>query len=371
MRVGLMAAEFGAGNGWSTYSLNLIRQLRAAGIKTTVITAHNSRAVDFEIHPLLPAVTPPERFILAKSIRRFYALRRLLRDCDVIHAAIEPYAFLAAAVAGKRPLFVTAHGSYVNLPRLRPFPAGQLYRAAFRRAELICVSRHTAAVARQQMSDARVHVIHNGVDAARFLNPPPLDAPKKAPTVIAVGEVKPRKGTLPLVEAMAKVREQMPQAQCLIMGQLPASPYTAQVQAAIARLDLRGAVHLMGRVDDGLMRAWMTAADALALPAMNDGLWFEGFGLTLLEAGAAGTAVVGTDGCGVADAIEDGVTGLIVAQDKVAEELPRALLALLSNPERAARMGEAGRRRAQEQSWESVARQVTALYRQAIFTPSA
>lgn len=366
MRVGLIAAELGARHGWSTYSLNLIRQLRAAGASTTVIAPRSSRAVDFEIHPLLPNVAPPERFILFKSMRQFLAVRRLLRGCDVIHAAIEPFAVLAAAVAGRRPLFVTAHGSYVNLPRLRPFPVSQFYRMAFRRAELICVSRHTAAVARQQMPDVRAHVINNGVDAERFLRPP-LNVDKKTPTVIAVGEVKPRKGTLQLVEAMAQVRQQIPPAQCLIMGRAQSgSPYTAQVQAAIERLDLKNTVHLMGAVDDDLMRAWMAAADVLALPAMNDGLWFEGFGLALVEAGAAGTAVVGTDGCGVADAIEDGVTGLIVSQDNVDDELPRALTALLSNPERAAQMGAAGRKRAQAQSWTAVVRQVMTLYQQAM-----
>ena len=367
MRVGLLAAELGGANGWSTYSLNLIRQLRAAGIAATVIAARNSLDVDFDIHPLLPTVSPPERLTLFKSMRQTFAVRRLLRNCDVIHAAIEPFAVLAAAAAGRRPLFVTAHGSYVNLPRMRRFPVGQFYKAAFMRSRLICVSRHTAAVARQQMPDVRATVINNGVDAARFLDPPPLRVDKKAPTVIAIGEIKPRKGTLQLVTAMARVRQQIPQAQCLIMGHPQyGSAYTARVQETIDRLDLQDNVHLLGRVDDSLMRAWLAAADALALPAMNDGWWFEGFGLTVYEAGAAGTAVVGTDGCGVADAIEHGVSGLIVSQDNVAEELPRALTALLSDPARAAQMGAAGRRRAQRQSWEAAAQQVIRLYQQAL-----
>ena len=367
MRVGLIAAELGSRNGWATYSLNLIRQLQARGIPTTVVTARNSAALDFEIHPLLPTVSPPERLTSVKSMRQAWAVRRLLKHCDVIHATIEPFAVLAAAVAGERPLFVTAHGSYVNLPRMRPFPVNQLYRAAFRRSGLICVSRYTADVAKRQLPAVRVHVINNGVDVARFLHPPPLRPPKKAPTVIAVGEIKPRKGTLQLVKAMARVRERMPQAQCLIMGQPQyGSAYTARVQVAIERLHLKDSVHLLGLVDDSLMRAWLAAADVLALPAMNDGLWFEGFGLVLYEAGAAGTAVVGTDGCGVADAIEHGLTGLIVSQDNVDAELPRALLELLSNPTKAAQMGAAGRHRAKQQSWDAVARQVIALYQQAL-----
>ena len=68
------------------------------------------------------------------------------------------------------------------------------------------------------MESARVHVINNGVDVARFLKPPTLRVEKRGPTVITAGGVKPRKGTLQLVEAIAVVRGRLPQVQCLIMG---------------------------------------------------------------------------------------------------------------------------------------------------------
>ena len=366
MRVGLLTADLSAKNGWATYSLNLIRQLQAQSIAVTVVCARNSTAVDFEIHPLLPTVTPPERHTFIKSMARIPQVKGLLRDCDIVHSTIEPYAILAAAV-GERPLFVTAHGSYVNLPRMRPFPVGNLYRRAFERAQLICVSQYTAQVAREQMPGARVHVINNGVDVARFLEPPALPLGKRGPTVITAGGVKPRKGTLQLVEAIAVVRERLPQVQCLIMGSPQrGSAYTAKVERRIDALGLRDNVRIMGFVEDELMRAWFSAADVFALPAINDGLWFEGFGLVLVEAGAAGTAVVGTDGCGVADAIEHGETGLIVSQANVANELPRALLEILENPQKAAKMGAAGRLRAQSQTWASVAEQVIELYQRAL-----
>ena len=218
MRIGLITPDLSTRNGWATYSLNLIRKIQARGIATTVVSARNSPAVDFEIHPLLPTVTPPERHTFLKTMRQVPRVRRLLGDCDIVHCTIEPYAILGAAVAGRRPLFVTAHGSYINLPRMRRFPVGHLYRRAFQRADLICVSNYTAQVAKAQMPRARVHVINNGVDAERFLEPPPLQVDKSGPTVVTAGGIKARKGTLELVEAMALVRERMPQAQCLIMG---------------------------------------------------------------------------------------------------------------------------------------------------------
>ena len=193
------------------------------------------------------------------------------------------------------------------------------------------------------MPRIRVHVINNGVDASRFLEPPALQVEKSAPTIITAGGIKPRKGTLQLVEALAVVRERLPSVQCLIMGNPGiGSAYTNLVQRRITELNLADNVRIMGFVEDDLMRAWFAAADVCALPAMNDGMWFEGFGLVLLEAGAAGTAVVGTDGCGVADAIEDGVSGLIVSQANVAEELPRALLELLEDPGKSRAHGRGG-----------------------------
>jgi len=363
MRIGLLTSDLSLGNGWATYSLNLTRQLRERGVAATVVCARNSPAVEFEAHPLLPAVAPPERHTFLKSMALVPRLRRILRDCDIVHSTIEPYAILAAAVARERPLFLTAHGSYVNLPRLRPFPVGEAYRRAFMQAELICVSQYTAQVARERMPGARARVINNGVDVARFLQPPSLQMEKRGPTVVSAGGVKPRKGTLQLVEAIAVVRERLPQVRCLIMGSLQrGSAYTAHVESRIDELGLRDNVRLMGFVDDDLLRAWLAAADVFALPAINDGLWFEGFGLVLVEAGAAGTAVVGTDGCGVADAIVHGETGLVVSQANVAAELPRALLELLSNPALAAKLGAAGRRRAQRQTWAAVAQRVIELY---------
>lgn len=367
MQIGLITSDLSTMNGWATYSLNLAQQLRAQGFDITVVCSRNSPPTDFPIHPVLPTVTPPERHTTIKSMLQLPRVRSLLRDCDIVHATCEPFAILASAVAGERPLFLTAHGSYVNLPRMRRFPVGQLYRRAFASAQLICVSAHTANVAREIVSAAPINVINNGVDAERFASAAEITVDKFAPTVVTAGGIKPRKGTLPLVEAIAVVRERLPQAQCLIMGNPQyGSAYTAKVQRRIAELNLQDSVHILGFVEEDLVHAWLAAADVVALPAMNDGMWFEGFGLILLEASAAGTAVVGTDNCGVADAIEHDVTGLIVSQENVAEELPRALLDLLEDPARAERMAAAGRRRAQAQTWKSVMNRVVEHYLEAL-----
>lgn len=371
MHIGFITSDLSFKNGWATHSLNLLLELHKQGIQTTIVTTTNCPDVDFEVHRWLPTVTPPERLTLAKSLLQAPRIRRLMADCDLIHATIEPFAPLAQVVAGQRPLFVTAHGSYVNLPRMRRFPVNDLYQRAFRRSQLICVSQYTAQVAQDIIPDIQTHVVNNGVDVTRFLHPPPLTEPKTRPTIITAGGIKPRKGTQQLVEAMAVVRQQIPDVQCLIMGNPnEKTSYSARVKETIQRLNLQDTVKIMGFVDDDLMRAWFGAADVFALPSINDGLWFEGFGLVVMEASAAGTAVIGTDKCGVADAIQHNETGLIVSQDNVAEELPQAILEILSNPERAKQMGEAGRVYAQTQTWETVVQQMIKLYQQSISSDS-
>ena len=266
------------------------------------------------------------------------------------------------------PLFVTAHGSYVNLPRLRPFPLGQMYRRAFLRAQLICVSRHTASVARGLLPGAKIQVINNGLDFQRFARAPAITVEKSAPTIVTVGEIKPRKGTLELVEAMALVRQRIPNAQCLIMGNPQSgSAYTAKVRRRIDELGLADNVFIMGFVDEELLRAWLAAADVFALPAKNDGLHFEGFGA--VDFGSER----GWRGCHQHGQIRHSRRYstwrhpvLVISQDNIAEALPRALLELLENPAKREKMAAAGRDYARTQSWRAAADQVIALYEQAL-----
>ena len=123
------------------------------------------------------------------------------------------------------------------------------------------------------------------------------------------------------------------------------------------------AVSLLGYVHDSTLLGWYGAAYVFVLPSINAGWKFEGYGIALIEASAASLPVIGTTDCGAEDAVEDGVTGLLVPQQNIDEALPAAILRLLSDPARAAQMGAAGRDKAQQQSWASVATQMIEIYR--------
>lgn len=365
MHLGLLAADLSHRHGWAHHCLSLIRALKRAGAQMTVITSRSSPEVDgIHQHRLLPDTNPMQKNLLLHSLRRAPEIGRLLRGCDLIHAMIEPYAPVGAWVAAGRPFVVTAHGSYIDLLTRRRKPVGTIYRWAFSRAQpIVCVSRYTASVIGDILPGARLEVIQNAVDPAHFVSLPEHGVEKRGPTVLAVGAVKLRKGTLELVRAMQTVRAAVPDAQCVIIGSTDAEPgYSHQVAAEIDVLGLQDCVHLLGHVPEETKLAWYGAADVFALPSLHVGRKFEGFGLIYLEASASGLPVIGTLDSGAEDAIEQGVTGLLVPQSGVTGALADAIISLLRDPARAAQMGAAGRESVQNRTWDSAARQWLALY---------
>ena len=365
MHIGFLTADLSTRHGWGQYSINLARALARAGARVSVVASQNSpQLAGLNVQPLLPNLVPRRRGIPLRLWLARGMVGRALRDCQLIHATVEPYALLAGWCAGRRPYLLTGHGSYVNALLKPAGLRGSLYRRAFMgAARVISVSRFTELQLLAHLPLARSCVIPNGVDSARFADLSRAPATNRPPNILAVGAVKPRKGILPLVEAIAVARKAIPDLRCIVIGQaMSSSAYVTQVRAAIERLSLTDAVQLMGVVDEETLLAYYASADVFCLPTLQVNDDFEGFGLVYLEAGLAGLPVIATDAGGVADVVEDGVNGLLLPAAEVAERLPAAIVSLLQDRERAQRLGAAGRERALSQNWDAVARQLLALY---------
>lgn len=375
MRVGLLTPELTEAHGWGRYTIDLAQALAAQGVTFTLAASTLSpgdrgiRNVGY--HPILPSLFPAGRWITPRSLLAVPRLIPAFRACDVIHTTAEHYLPAAALIAGSRPLFVTAHGTYLPLS-LRRRGVGRLFRWAARRATVLPVSQYTAERVREALPEARQHVIRNGVHAERFARPPERLPEKRGPTVLSVGVNKARKGFHVLLEAMAAVRAQVPDVQCVIVGDSRDAGYQAQLREIIAAHGLGESAHILGRVPEEVLLGWYHAADVFALPALNVGGKFEGFGLAYLEASAAGLPVIGTTDCGAEEAVDDGQTGVLVPQNDV-PALAEAIVRLLNDPDLRARMGAAGRAKAGANTWDQVAAQVRALYETALeaFSPQS
>jgi len=170
-----------------------------------------------------------------------------------------------------------------------------------------------------------------------------------APFILAVGRFMPRKGQMTLVRAMPKVLQAHPQVHLILAGR---GLRLAECEAEIRALGLQEQVHCPGYVDEDTLSALYAECALFALPTgEEEGGQVEGFGLVFAEAHAYGKAVVAGRSGGVEDAVRDGETGLLVTPEDP-EETARAIVDLLSHPDKARRMGEAGRARVEsELNW--------------------
>ena len=272
---------------------------------------------------------------------------------------------LAGIVRSWRPDLIHVHGSKAGTPgRLARYanPAVPLaftphqyafanyfrrrwVRAVYRLIEramaplatmVICVCDAERGNALKVGSADRARVVHNGITFT------PADAPdprlsalrERGPLICAVAELHPRKGLMTLLEAMTRVLAVHPDATLAIAGE---GIQREALLRKIAALGIAPSVRLLGRVAD--VPAVLAGADVFVNSA-----WAEAFPYSVLEAMAAERPIVATDVGGTREAIEDGVTGRLVQPFEV-DALASAILDLLDNPEKAARVAAAARER--------------------------
>lgn len=223
---------------------------------------------------------------------------------------------------------------------------------------VIAVShRQRATYERAGVAPHRLVTVPNGVtsratapgrDAARRA----LDIPAGRPVVMTVGRLTVMKGHRYLLEALPSLLRRHPDLIVVVAGE----GHLRGVLAAHAEhLGVAHAVRLVGHRSDA--RLLLDAADVFVLPSRH-----EGMPLAALEAMDAGLPVVGTRVIGTSEAVEEGVSGLLVApQDP--DALAAALGALLADPEVGRRMGAAGRLRYEQRFTAGrMARRTAAVY---------
>lgn len=259
-------------------------------------------------------------------------------------------------VFGKR-MVIYVHGEEITTR----FDAGSFgaSRAAHLRAAdaVVAVSRFTQRVLVDEMGIApdRVCLIENGVDTKRF-SPGPDDPAFRARfglagkrIVVAVGRLIARKGFDQTIRAWPQVFAAHPDSHLLIIGD---GPQRASLQALVDQSGVAHSITLAGALSDADLLSAYRSAVLFAMPnrTMPDGDT-EGFGLTFLEANACGRAVVGGRAGGAVEAVQDGVSGLLVNGERV-DEIADAILRVLGDDAFRARLEAGALAHAQAHSWE-------------------
>lgn len=293
------------------------------------------------------------------------ATRRLARELrpDAVHVHWWFPNGLAAAwplrPAGARRVVITAHGTDVFLLRkmawLRP-----LARRVFRAADAVAAVSGALAADVRSLGVPVVHVIPMPLDWVVHGGPAGEAGTRDAGHMLFVGRLSAQKGATYLVEALARLRASRPEVRLTIVGDGPERP---ALQAQAAALAVAGSVDFVGTRSPTEVAALYRRATVLAIPATTGrGGEREGFGLVAVEAMLASLPVVATASGGLVDIVEDGKTGLLVA-DADAAALATALARVLDDRALAEAMGTRGRASALERfAPAALARAYVALY---------
>ncbi len=222
------------------------------------------------------------------------------------------------------PYVVKVHGSDLNVTAESPLRRPQIRSALRHAGAVVAVSRALADKAVVIGADpARVHTIYNGVDEQRFAPGAQAAARQRLhlspdqPLLLYVGNLKPTKGCVDLLEAFPALLATQPQARLVYVG---AGACKAELLQRAAALGCAERVELVGAVPHAQLGDWFRAADLLCLPSHN-----EGVPNVVLEAMACGIPVVASRVGGIPEVLPEHAGILVPVRDPVA--LSAALIA--------------------------------------------
>jgi phosphatidylinositol alpha-1,6-mannosyltransferase len=280
------------------------------------------------------------------------------------------------------PYAVVLHGAEVTVPGRLPVSRQLLARTIRNASLVISAGNYPEAEARKALRYGAngeegagsehfppVVQIPPGVDTERFRPLPQIDRaaararlglPHSGPLVVSVSRLVPRKGMDTLIKAASTLAGGFPGMSVAIAG---AGRDRHRLERIASRARVR--VDFVGKLDDADLPDFYACADVFALCCRSRwwGLEEEGFGIVLVEAAACCVPCITIGSGGAGEAVRDGETGFVVkapeggnrwrdgSPRKASQvaDVAQALATVLADPVLARRMGEAGRRRAEEE----------------------
>ncbi len=366
----VIGGEVGGGQ---LVALRLARAARARGDEAVVVSPSPGRFLGLAKREGLPVrVLPLGRSFDLRAVRR---LKRLLERerADLLHTHVMLPGNVIARLAGraaKIPVVSHMHNDNTFRDNRAVRAAQRLLDNATARlcARIVAVSDDTRrSLERQGYPPGSIVVVRNGVEP-----PGPrsgrlraeLGLPAEVPVIGTVGRLSAAKGHEDLLAALASLSHSDAVAVLVGTDHEHGGAFRRHLEELAASLGVRDRVVFAGYRPDAA--ELIGDLDVFVLPS-----WIEGLPLTVLEAMAHGVPVVATRVGGVPEIVADGETGLLVPSRDV-QALAGALGALLDDPGRARRLGEAGRERAlRELSAEAMAAKVLALYDEIAFERAA
>ena len=374
MRAALVCDEFYPDIGGAPhYAFELSLQLVKSGVEVVVIThGHPAQPEEEEIEGV--NIRRLKGLVLSNPHRAASPL--IFRHChryvldggfDVVHG-LDVYSSMALIVTvfahrQKIPCILTCHtvmGSDAAILWQRPLLGWSVKRAD----RIIAVSRAAAHFCRVLgVREARIAVVPNGVDLSCFNGAADASAIRGAlgignePVVMTASRLVKRKNPELLVSAFAKVLRAVPEARLVIAG---SGREREKVSRQVDSLDIAGSVLMLGELPKEKVAQLMKASSVFVLSSK-----MESFGLSLLEASAAGVPVVCSNAGGIPEIFQDGFNAVLYPpgdDDAMAE----AIISVIRDKDLAKKLSANAMRTADGFTWSIAAERTLRVYEEVV-----
>jgi glycosyltransferase involved in cell wall biosynthesis len=353
--------------GVESHVLGLSRELVDRGHEVHVLTAKLPNTRDKEIIEGIHVERTKPWFIWFKTPVMPKIWKAILAvNGDVVHAHSPPplpsYYCSKACRVSKTPFVITYHCD-LELSSVVGRFVTELYRRTYgastiKRADDVIVTTNTYAATSRTVWNADPVVIPNMVDIERFKPRQGLENRREGlrlagdrPIVLFVGRLTRHKGVEYLLKASKDI-----DAMFLIVGE---GEHGGYFRGIARNLKVEKRVRFLGRIPDGTITEYLSAADVLVLPSTSR---LEAFGIAALEAMASGTPVVISDIPGVREVITDGKEGLL-AEPMNPRSLVEKISLILNDEEMRKSMGALARKKVEaEFSVEKVVDRIEGVY---------
>lgn len=281
--------------------------------------------------------TPYHPAVLARLVR--FLSQPKWRDVDVIHVHLFPAQLLVALavrLAGLRaPLITTEHSTF---NRRRQMPGAKAVDRFYYRfyEKVVCISDGTRAAMGEWLPElsSRLVTIFNGIDVSRYASARSIKGKGEKLIVLSAGRLTEPKNYSNCLRAIQQIADSSFEYWIAGKGELE-----EQLKSEVKSLGLENTVHFLGFRDD--LPALLAQADVFLSPSK-----WEGFGLSIVEAMAAGLPVVVSEVPGVAEVVDKSSHSALWVDPSSPDDIAARLRELLQNPQLRDELGQNGRKRA-------------------------
>jgi phosphatidylinositol alpha-1,6-mannosyltransferase len=370
MSLVFLGADFPPSRGGiQTVAFELPLALSQAGVEVAVVTVDREGAEAFDARCPYPVVRVPACSKLQMAANLAAGAAQAVAQLHSPPRAVVATKWFPEGLAARKvrasarvPIALIAHGREFRLHGGNPGKwLLQRYILAGVRAGF-AVSQWTAGqLIAAGLPAERVSVVHNGIRPEVYAAPKAVEELRTglglddAPVLLTVGRLVERKGHAAVIRALPQVMAQLGPVSYVIAG---SGPEESRLRAEVERLHLQEQVHFAGAVADDQLPGFYHLCDLFVMPTRElRGDPVEGFGIVYLEANAAGKPVLATRCGGVADAVEDQVSGVLLEPGDE-DALVEAIVSLLGDRARLQEMGQAGLRRVRGRfTWDRIAQE--------------